>query len=338
MFRKFTTIILGAGASAECELPLGSALLNTVASALKFRFDLGGRLISGEPYIYDLLQRRYGRSKIGRISQASNALAAAAPNFTSIDEALNYFGAQPDIVTIGKLAIVYSMVSAENASKLEIDRQTGRPNIDKLRNTWYDLLFSIAISGLRKENINEIFANVQIINFNYDRTLECFLFHALTGPAGIAPTDAADIVGNLRVVRPYGSLGNLDWHRPGTHIGGLLDDALFAKIDGIRTFTEAHQENVKVQINQALDQSELVVVLGFGFHSQNMALFSPSNQATRSRGPALFVTAKDIHPENLGAIRGALQRDFLTTRILLLDMTAHEILSSLRPSIAAAAA
>jgi hypothetical protein len=292
MFRKPTTIILGAGASSECGLPLGGALLNTVASALKFRFDLGGRMISGEPNLYDLLQRRYGRSEIDRISRASNAFAAAAPNFASIDEALNYFGAQPDIVTIGKLAIVYSMVSAENASKLGIDRQTGRPNINNLRNTWYDLLFSIAISGLRKENINEIFGNVQIINFNYDRTLECYLFHALTGSAGIAPEDAADIVGNLRVVRPYGSLGKLDWRRPGTHIGGLLDDALFAKADQIRTFTEAHQEDLKVQVTQAIDQSELVLVLGFGFHSQNMALFTPSKRSLSfQKGSVSVVTS-----------------------------------------------
>ena len=333
MFRKPTTIILGAGASCECGLPLGGKLLASVAQALDFRFDMG-RLKSGDSNLYELLKRRHA-TDIERFTKAGKRLSLSAGRFVSIDEALYYFGTEEDVVEVGKLAIVQTILSAENKSPLAISRETGRVNIENVRDNWLNVFFSMAIADLRKEDIASMFTNVSFINFNYDRTLECYLFHALTSTAHVEPEVAADIIEKMRVIRPYGSLGALDWRRR-PHIGGHIEDdtVLREMASRIRTFTEAHQENLQTQITETLDHSKLVIILGFGFHQQNMALLKRFDKA---RAASVFATAKHIHKENLNYIRSSLMHAFNAAVATVLDMTANELLSELRPSILAAA-
>jgi hypothetical protein len=281
-----------------------------------------------------------GARKWSGVSTASNALSMAAINFASIDEALHYFGDQTDVVDIGKLAIVTTILEAENNSVLAIDRDTGRPVIEKMCGTWYESLFSTAISGLKKQEISQIFDNVCFVNFNYDRTLECYLYNALNETADVGHEVAAGIVAKLRVLTPYGSLGEIDWHVSGVHLGGSLNStqSLFAMEKGIQTFTEAKHESIQTQVCQALDQSELVIILGFGNHGQNMALLSMTNAQTRmGRDRFVFATAKEIHKENMPSLMQRLSREFLTDRVKLLDMTASDLLRELRPSIVSAA-
>ena len=214
-----------------------------------------------------------------------------------------------------------------------MDQRTGRVDVGKLRGTWYDDFFSMAMSGLTKEQIEGIFANVSFINFNYDRSLECFLFHALTNSAHASATAAANIIDNLNVIRPYGSLGELDLKRQ-PYVGGGED--IFEMATRIRTFTEAHESDIQKRITETLDHSSLVIALGFGFHPQNIALLIPPDSSKR-QVQFVFTTVKGIHRENLQRIESELARCFTTGRIKMLGMTAHELLSDLRLSILAAA-
>jgi hypothetical protein len=336
MFSKRTVVILGAGASSECGLPLGAALLNNVAGAVNFWFSETGQMEKGDAHLYQLIRRHHGETRSRQFFEAGRSLAQAASRFASIDEALFYFGDQPDIVEIGKLAIVMNIQSAEADSALKIDAQTGRLNIKQLEHTWYALLFSMAISGTKKKNVSEIFENVTFINFNYDRTLEAYLVSALA-TVGAVETEATDIVSQLDTIRPYGSLGKIDWHRPfASRASG--PDHLWDLAKQIRTFTEAHQEDLQSRIGDAPDQSKLVIVLGFGFHDQNVALFKPKNLNSRvDDDRRVFATFKGIHHDNRPTLHAALQSTMLTPRIHLQDMQAGQLLRELRPSIAEAA-
>jgi hypothetical protein len=333
MFKIPTVVILGAGASHECGLPLGTHLRNNIAQGLKLREERGN-FIPSDRTIYVLLQRRF---KHQPVFGTGNDLALAARNFPSIDEVLHYFGKDALAVEIGKLAIVCNILLAENESKLAISRETGKANLEGLYGTWYDAFFSLAISGLQKEEMPQIFQNVSFINFNYDRTLECFLFHALTRSVGIEVEVAADIIEKMNIIRPYGSLGAINWRAPGTHIGGVLDDFVFERLKGIRTLTEAYSKDIKTQMDAALDQSRLVICLGFGFHEKNMELLSPLTEASRNARAGLsrpvFATVKDLHEANMQTINDALLTALGTPRITLMDMVAKEMLTKLRPSI-----
>ena len=60
-------------------------------------------------------------------------------------------------------------------------------------------------------------------------------------------------------------------------------NSLFQMADSIRTYTEQLHTELRAKIDEALSNAELIVILGFGFHSQNLELFKPINN--RGMGP-----------------------------------------------------
>ena len=314
-------------------MPLGTVLRDTVADAVNFRTTSNKMEME---VLHNLLRHLYGgdRETLSRYIQAGRRLGAAARKFPSIDEALHYFRNEKEVVEIGKLAIVNIIASCENRSALAVN-DMGRPPLKRLDNTWYDHFFSIALAGLTKEKIGRIFDHVTFINFNYDRTLECFIFNALMQYADVNTQTAADIVNHMSIIRPYGSLGAIDWMRKNNLSEPITNDNLITMANQIRTFTEAQEKHLQTAITIRLDEAKLVIVLGFGFHQQNLALFK---RGLHSRVVAnVFATAKAIHVGNLNRIQVSLSALFGTTAPTISDMAAWEILSELRPSIVQAA-
>ena len=120
MFKKPTVVILGAGASHECGMPLGANLRNEIASGLNFYFGEGGTLRLGDSLLYELLKARHKDDHKNMFATA-RSIAGAASDFPSIDEVLHYFRKQPLAVDIGKLAIVYYILAAEARSGVRIE-------------------------------------------------------------------------------------------------------------------------------------------------------------------------------------------------------------------------
>jgi hypothetical protein len=333
---KPTVVILGAGASYECGMPLGSKLRDTIADGLAFYFGEDVFFKSGDAALYELLKQHYGHDHENMLLTARN-IASAGKDFPSIDEVLRYFQKQPLAVDIGKLAVAYYILAAETNSRL--GKTVPGLHLAELSQSWYAQFFSIAISGLDREGIATLFDNVTFINFNYDRTLECYVFHALV-KAAVSVEAAADIVARMKIIRPYGVLGAIDWGREG-RIGGPLDETLFDRVKNIRTFTEVHEKNVKEEIDTALGDSRVVLCLGFGFHPQNMEILSsPSEEGVARRGRLnntrkVFATMKSFYQEN----KKTFMQDLVTAltcqsdHITILDMTAGEMLTALRPMI-----
>src|SRR5262249_41066913 len=132
--------------------------------------------------------------------------------------------------------------------------------------------------GLTREQAELAFTNLSLINFNYDRTVEHYLYFALQRYGRVSAEVAANAVASLKQVRPYGSIGNLPWqHNPGPPFGGSpTGDNLFSIAQkNIRTYTEQQHEGTDQKINEVLETARLVVFLGFGFHTQNMDVLKP---------------------------------------------------------------
>jgi hypothetical protein len=110
----------------------------------------------------------------------------------------------------------------------------------------------------------------------------------------------------------------------------------------IRTFTEQMQdETVPDAIDKALEEAGLMIVLGFGFHQQNMQLFVPSyTDRWRPRLSSVICTMRGLHGENQQAIKDRMGGQGLRISVApkLLDMTSAELMSKLRLSISMAAA
>jgi len=333
VFKNPTVLILGAGASCECGMPLGGALRDRIADGLNFRFDDDSRMKSGDGSLYELLKNHY-KSNYNDALWSGRRIAGAAKDFPSIDELLHFLRKETVAVDIGKLAIVYYILGYENNFRTP---QTGQPDFGGLSESWYAQFFSMAISGVNKEDIVKIFDNVTFINFNYDRTLECYLYYALMR-ASITADVAGHIVSRMKTIRPYGALGTTDWQSE-VSVGGAQDQTIFDRVALIRTFTEAYTTELKDRIEVALHNSKLVLCLGFGFHHQNMQLLSSTLEDRRKdNGRKVFATMKDIHLENQETLRTelGLALQCAPGRITILDMTAGEMLTKLRPMIMAA--
>ncbi len=237
MFSQPIVFVIGAGASTEYGLPSGAQMKRRIAHVLSPNRKPSG-LPVGDIQVFFML----GYREPGNRQNDATELAAKVLEFESIDEALHWFSAQPKIVAIGKAAIVWEILQSErNSSLFNPGNITAIPERD-YTNTWLPHFLSMLVSSLRREQTQELFRNVTLINFNYDRTIEHFLYSRLQTNFGYTATEAIDAVSTLKMIRPYGSIGTLPWQaRGGIPFGeaiGIDREKLFLLSENVRTYTE----------------------------------------------------------------------------------------------------
>lgn len=137
----------------------------------------------------------------------------------------------------------------------------------------------MVMTGLKNEEAETAFSNVNIVNFNYDRTIEHFLYTALQATFGLSESRAKHIVNGLNMFRPYGTVGPLPWQNKSSFSfgGGAAGVGLCTASRNILTFSEGVTEKVQQQIQLALERSRATVFIGFGFHPHNMKLLRVRN-------------------------------------------------------------
>jgi hypothetical protein len=326
-------------------LPTGFQLAEQIRVGLGFRFEASQlrkgdeALFKADEAILDLLKNRF--SNVDLYVKAGCELSATIATFPSIDEALHWWRARQEIVELGKLAIAYYILGAERRSPLY--GKDGSIDVEAANGTWLATFISMALSGLERDEAKRAFENVSIINFNYDRTIETYLHQALQQQGAISADGAAECVAQLKVIRPYGSIGKLDWQeQSGIRFGGNTkpEQTLEVATNNIRTFTEQIEgDTIPRSINEVLENAHLVIFLGFGFHEQNMRLLEPKTPGTYRPSVGVVIgTTKGIDNKNNTAIE-----NFMRNRLGLLNPTlvsckAEELLMQLRPTISMAAA
>ncbi len=124
------------------------------------------------------------------------------------------------------------------------------------------------MSESQEPNLSKLFANVTVIDFNYDRVLPQYLYWALQHNLDTPKDEAAECVKNLKILHPYGSLGKLEWEAEknalpfGSSEGNLVEIA-----SRIRTYTEETEDlERRSQIQSAINAAKVIIVVGFGFH------------------------------------------------------------------------
>jgi hypothetical protein len=295
VFSKPVLFIIGAGSSYEIGLPLGQHLKSNIGDALEAGH--GGSRPQDIQFRKEL-QRRFGADINGYLVAAQD-LSAAMPAFVSVDEALNYSSHSFAVVELGKAMITREILAAERLSGLGTRRTADSPAIEKADASWLFEFFSMSLAGLQREDISKAFSNVTIINFNYDRSLEHYLFFALQSRGGTTADEARHAVEQLKIIRPYGSIGRLNWEQDGkvpygAHEGGAID--IFELSSSIKTYMEKSQVD-RASIATAITNSALVVILGFGFHGQSMQFLRRDPNAP-VKGRTIIATVVGISPEN----------------------------------------
>lgn len=287
MFNSKTVFIIGAGASKEAGLPIGSELTKKIANLVEINADYG-QFQSGDRSVYHAMVQLAQSGPPWDQNQflgSGRGLAEAMELAVSIDTFLESHANNPEFVMVGKLGIARSISLAEKASKMALIGDRGQPlRIGNLAGTWYVSLARQLFTGIPAEHPESAFTNVSFIVFNYDRCLQIFLVRALEVYFRIDTNRAREIVKNVTIIHAYGTLGSI--FPENSDFVSFSDDNvnIIDAAKRIRTFSESVDSAVAQSIKNEIRNASTHIFLGFGFHVQNMELLEPDDKHQRHSG------------------------------------------------------
>lgn len=272
MITQQTVFVLGAGASVPFGFPTGAELFQLVIDQLQ----------SGHAGFNELqtISNFDGTS----INRFRNALFFSGQS--SVDAFLER---RPEFINIGKAAMAMVLVTREQESELWNTHRDGN---------WLRYLFGQMTPPVF-ESFNE--NKVSFLTFNYDRSLEHFLFYSLRNSYGKTDNECVNQLKAIRIIHLHGNLGNLPWqsakHSRVFH-PGLNRHILDICIDRMKIVHEDIDPSRDKEFKQArslLSEASRVYFLGFGFGSRNVERLELQNlQANKMRGTALGLTGKEV--------------------------------------------
>src|SRR3990172_1198198 len=182
MLKIPTVFVLGAGASAPYGYPVGRVLVEQIVT----------RGVPEGSVLHTNAFREFQT-----ILKESGA--------DSIDAFLER---RTDLLPLGKLAIAHALIGYEQHERLWEDTRitkTGPVPIDN----WYKYLLNKLLVDVPFDKLAEM--PISFVTFNYDRSLEHFLFTALMRRYGKPEQDVAAVLQRIPIVHVYGDLGPLPW-------------------------------------------------------------------------------------------------------------------------------
>ncbi len=316
---EFMTFVLGAGSSFEAGMPTGSELKGKISSSLALKVDNFSRMAGGDDTIREALyakgQGPGSAHSVNDYYQAARRICTAMPQAPSIDNFIDSHRSNPTIATVGKLAIASAILKAERGSTLYVspDNIYNTVNFQRLQDTWFNAFFQLLCLNAQEDDLPSRLSRVRIVTFNYDRTLEHYLYHSIQNYYGTKPERAAEILSRLSIFHPYGKVGSLPWQNSGTSVafGGELGSSALSQVaETLRTFTEGTSETDSHidQIREAVFEAETLVFLGFAFHELNLQLlFGTPKEAAVRHSKQAFGTAMGLSESNKKAIAAELE-------------------------------
>jgi len=336
---KKITFVVGAGASREVGLPIGSELVNDIASRLTINGYSSGH---GDPVIIDVISE-YKQGMKGNYFKAAKHICDAMPQVISIDNFIDQHQGNEEIEFCGKLAIVRSILEAERNSLLWFDENKGRGekiNFTDIQDTWFNRLWKLMTENCKEKDLLKRFDSFSFIVFNYDRCIEHFLYNSLQNYYKLSPHDAAVIVNGLDIYHPYGTVGYLQWQNCsiGIKFGGNTDSSVLAYLsEQIKTFTEGTDEDDSeiFAIRQCVKDAKNIVFLGFAFHPLNIQLLRPAISGREMQNTNVYATAYNVSNSNqlhsMGVLANVIGVDI--HKIKLADMACSELFDEYSSSL-----
>jgi hypothetical protein len=241
MIKKKTTLILGAGASAPFEFPTG--------------YDLLRRVIGWSEYDIDPITTLYSGFSKTEIDAFREALRRSGK--TSVDAFLEY---RPEFIPVGKTAMAWALIQCEHEPHLF--KRDGK--------SWYEYLFNQLSAQFEDFGQNRL----SILTFNYDRSLEHYLFTALKNSSGKSENECADKLKTIPIIHLHGDLGVLP--HTGTALArpyntNISPEVLNIATKRIKIIHEGIENERQFELaHHFLSESEVICFLGFGYHPLNM--------------------------------------------------------------------
>ncbi len=247
MIKENVVLILGAGVSAPYGFPSGRKLLVEIYQKLS---------IEGSIFWNQFLLCGHTKEKI---SEFRNDLYLS--NQPSVDAFLER---RIEYIDIGKDAIATTLLPYE---------QEGNLFRKENETHFYEFLFN-------KMDVNdpENFKGNKIgfITFNYDRSLEYYLFRSLKHSHGLKEEKAAEIIKSIPIIHVHGKLGELPYFSaepiPYNSFKETVGHKTIKKSSsGIRIIHELNDITEEFSIaHRLMKEAKRICFLGFGYHPTNV--------------------------------------------------------------------
>jgi len=286
MITEKTVFILGAGASAPYGYPTGEELRRIIC------FDYPK--IANQDIYFD----REDNGNQDKRDTAKKAKKLAEVFYKSSASSIDLFlSANRDYSEIGKRAIICSIHRAEMLSKF-------REEISDPKNDWYTYLYRRMTKILTEPDSYKGFGNnkVSFITFNYDRSLEYFLYESLTNFFTTIPLQkikTAKLI-PFPFLHVYGKIANLPWQTANgieykkKEIGSVIDKM----INNIRIiYDKTANENDINTMKGTIQNAKRIFFLGFGYAKENLDILDLPNILRKGQkiyGTAYGWTNKEI--------------------------------------------
>lgn len=257
MINVKTVFVLGAGASNPFNYPVGSGLYQAVLD----NFQKGG---SSNAHLINTT--RFVQNDIDKF-----LMALARSGQSSVDAFLER--RFEDFLEIGKAAIAIELMLREN-----------EPILWQQPNWMINLFGRMSSETLEQFDENE----VAFVTFNYDRSLEHFLFVSLINYFGKSVEDCAAVLRNIPIVHLHGRLGYLPWQHSDSRAYGdtaITVQSVNMAVKEMRVVHEDITDRDKdfAEAKELLHAAERVYLMGFGFGAKNVQRIELS-----SLRPAVF--------------------------------------------------
>ncbi len=243
MIKEQTVLVLGAGASCDLGFPLGKKLWQDIYSfvhAKSYGIRKGGTKntstrigIDNSKLLARLLELAVGlglekeqkETDVTFVEKFGEELFEAQP--ISIDQ---FLSDRPEYSLIGRICIVFciSIYEDENSERFIPTMSEGSvdyvfPKFGWYEYLWYKMTESVdSIEGFKKNKVT-------VITFNYDRSLEFYLFRSLKAKFGKYEAEAADVFADIEIKHVYGKLAPFYWEHNYLNINSDLSKDRLAK-------------------------------------------------------------------------------------------------------------
>lgn len=238
-----TTLVLGAGASVHCALPTAWELRQSIINGV-VPPRVGVR--ADDPMMRQILSSQF--DDLRRELESSG--------WSSVDRFLEK---RREFVRHGKVAIATKLVPLED--------QALRQRL--VCSDWYAWLFEALNGDIEGWDATAL----EVVTFNYDRTLEMGLAHMIASTKGCSIEQGWSMVGGLPIHHVYGSLGNQVYFESIREM--RLDCSAHGVVtaaEGIRIMSDERDgsDEILTRCRRAVLSAERLIFLGFGFDSLNL--------------------------------------------------------------------
>jgi len=297
-----TVLVLGAGASKDFGFPTGKELVRQICDQLS----------NQENKEFELFYECANKLSPEVADKFPFYLKQADP--PSVDAWLEH---NPPFIDVGKVAIAIALLWYEHKY------QHLSPE-----NNWYGLLFQRLNSPFDRFQDNK----VSIITFNYDRSLEQYLFKTFRYThTAKSHKECEEKLNQLRIVHVYGSLGRLEWQCddpqhsiPQVPYGKRLDrDSVLSAAKSIKIMPEGQEPGIEFDKARSwIKYANSLYFLGFGYHKTNMERLGIEilNRPSKVMGTSLGLDYQRIREVERLRIR------HLKTKVGLLQESVYEFL------------